>query len=113
MSGIQLALFERSGRIIGGNINGGEKMQLKDSEEVFTYIGVKECGCAVAIAVDKPQYTEQTREFINECLDDGLHIERVLLEQGKNRLQSDCLCYEDNGSAKVLEAAGQQRMFER
>lgn len=92
-------------------------MQLKNAEEVFVYVGVKDCGCGEAVVVDKPEYKDEIQGVINYCLEEGLHIERMPLEAGKALMTVDCSHSENDGSSAVpqttLEAAGQQRMFER
>jgi hypothetical protein len=68
-----------------GNDLGGRKMN-----DVFTYIGIRDCGCAVSIIVDRPEYTEQVKDFLCEAIDEGLHVNRVPLAEGKELIQVDC-----------------------
>lgn len=58
------------------------------SETVWTYLGVKPCGCAVAIMVDRPEYAKDTAKDIAKWIRDGWAVERVEIEQGRNRLHS-------------------------
>lgn len=58
--------------------------------KVFAYIGVRDCGCAVSIMVDRPEYRETVKDFLCEAIDDGLSVNRVSLAEGKELIQVDC-----------------------
>lgn len=55
----------------------------------FAYIGRKpDCGCVVAIIVDMPEYKKDVAKQVAEFIRDGLEIERVDLDAGKQELHS-------------------------
>lgn len=53
------------------------------------YLAVKPCGCAPAISIDDGH----AGDFVKEMMDEGYHIERLTIEEGKMRFGYDCeLC---------------------
>jgi len=54
--------------------------------EADCYLGVKRCGCAVAIVVDTPEHQKEVRKSVAEFMRGGLVIERVTRDDGVDRL---------------------------
>lgn len=56
------------------------------NEEVMCYVGIKECGCCVAVAVDKPEYAKDTAKFVATLMRGGLTIERQTVEWARKNM---------------------------
>jgi len=56
----------------------------------MSYLGVKRCGCAVAVVFDNPEHAKDVRETVAEFMQDGLTIERVSRDVAVDRLSRDC-----------------------
>jgi hypothetical protein len=54
--------------------------QPEPKEVVYCYVGKRPCGCLVAAAVDKPEYTKDTAKSVAKWMRDGLTIERQTVE---------------------------------
>ena len=62
--------------------------------KTMCYIGVKECGCVVAACVDNPKHKKDIAKNVGDWVKDGLTIERISVEDTRNRL-SYCKCNEE------------------
>ena len=51
------------------------------------YIGVKDCGCVVAITVDTPQRPKEVAIDVAEFIENGLHIERLPLDDARTKIK--------------------------
>jgi len=43
----------------------------------FEYVGIKDCGCCVAVVADIPGYEKHTAETVAEFITDGLKVKRI------------------------------------
>ena len=57
----------------------------------YAYIGIKSCGCVVSAAVDMPAYKKETAKFVAAEIKFGHTIERVTVDEARERLSS-CKC---------------------
>lgn len=55
-------------------------------EEQMCYVGIKPCGCCVAVCVDIPEHKKDTAKFVARCLKDGLTVERKTVEWSRKNL---------------------------
>lgn len=51
------------------------------------YIGVAPCGCVFSACVDNPEHAKETAKFCRDVIKDGEHIERVTIEEARERLK--------------------------
>lgn len=49
--------------------------------EPMCYVGLRECGCIRAVAVDSPQYKKETAKAVASWMKRGLTIERWTSER--------------------------------
>lgn len=47
--------------------------------ESMCYVGLRECGCIRAVAVDSPQYKKETAKAVASWMKRGLIIERYIV----------------------------------
>ena len=71
--------------------------------DIMCYIGIKKCGCVVAACVDNPEHKKDIAKNISDWVKDGLTIERISVEDARNRL-SCCKCDE-------VQATKQEDLF--
>ncbi len=54
--------------------------------ETACYIAIKQCGCVVAVAVDKPAYKKHTAALVAEWIRESMTVERTTVKDAKERL---------------------------
>ena len=66
------------------------------TDNPYTYIGTKSCGCTVAAVVDVKGMEKETAKSVAKFIQAGLTIERIRTEDVKHRMKA-CKCHEDRG----------------
>lgn len=54
------------------------------------YIGRKPCGCAINLCVDNPDEPKHTARLVKRMKSDGLTVERVPIDDGRNLFVAEC-----------------------
>lgn len=55
------------------------------------YIGIKNCGCIVALVYDHQKYRKDTAETVAEFIESGYRVERAVFDEVKHKLKR-CKC---------------------
>jgi len=55
------------------------------------YIGIKECGCVVAVVIDRAEYKKDTAKSVADFIKRGYRVEAAVLEEVRHKLGS-CKC---------------------
>ena len=57
------------------------------SEARFAYIGIKDCGCTVAVTVDTPEDKTSVAQDVSDFVKCGYTVQRVSVDEARARLQ--------------------------
>lgn len=49
----------------------------------YCYVGIKDCGCAVVMAVDDPRWKKETAKTVSQMVRDGYLVERWPIERAR------------------------------
>jgi len=58
------------------------------NDTTHAYLGLKDCGCAVAAVVDEKNHQKDVAKSVANFIKDGLRIERVTIEEARETLHS-------------------------
>lgn len=64
---------------------------MANSAARFLYVGIKPCGCVVALAAIDPRWTKDTARYVAGWIRDGLAVERVPVGDERCQLRR-CTC---------------------
>lgn len=54
-----------------------------ETEQVYAFRAVKDCGCLAGLAVDRPEYRKDNKKALGEWALTGARIERVTVEEAR------------------------------
>jgi len=58
------------------------------------YVGIKPCGCMVAVVVDNPRWIKDTARTIARFVRNGYRVEPAVLDEVRHKL-GPCKCKKD------------------
>ncbi len=60
-------------------------------ETEYCYVGIKACGCMVAVVYDDPEHKDHTADAVARFVVDGYRVERLPIETSRSKL-GRCKC---------------------
>ena len=69
---------------------GQEEAMSDERENAMTYIGKRECGACIALAVDMPNHKKETAKEVAKWIRSGLSVERVTVKEARKSLFGKC-----------------------
>lgn len=57
------------------------------TDNTYAYVGIKDCGCIVAAAVDVKAHSKDVAKSVADFIKDGLKVERVTVEEAREKLR--------------------------